>query len=198
MGLRSLHQRSSRSDTLSPSPGAAFTPFIHITQFFFCFCFVFPSVFPLFFPGLFLRKFVLHDWGGKTRPVDSASGKSKNPVTAGVSFSRNEETWRDESVWCRPCATALGGNQIKGNLQISMYLCNCVGHGHISSPVSVIHNLKISLQHLPELTSSSLGETHETVTHRSLSETAILVRGTIQSSFIYKSHLIRSRLTKGS
>lgn len=119
-GLRSLHQRSSRSDTLSPSPGAAFMPFIHITLFFFCFCFVFPSVFPLFFPGLFLRKFVLRDWGGKTRPVDTASGKSKNPATAGVSFSHNEQTWHDESVWCRPCATALGGNQIKGNLQISM------------------------------------------------------------------------------
>lgn len=87
---------------------------------FFRFCFVFPSVFPLSFPGLFLRKFVLRDWVGKTRPVDTASGKSKNPVTAGVSFSRNEETWRDESVWCRPCATALGGNRIKGNLQISM------------------------------------------------------------------------------
>lgn len=126
-GLRAVHQRSSRSDTLALCPRAVFMPLIHMTLFFFLprplFCF--SSHFLFYFVALFQRKFVLRDWRGETRSVDTASGKSKNPVTAAVSFSRNEQTCRNESVWCRPCASAVGGNRIKDDLQICMWLWNC-------------------------------------------------------------------------
>lgn len=39
-GLRDVHQRSSRSDTLAPSQRAVFMPFIHMTLFFFSPAFV--------------------------------------------------------------------------------------------------------------------------------------------------------------
>lgn len=107
--------------TGSVPEGCVYAIYSHDTVFFspwplFCFS----SHFLFYFAALFQRKFVLRDWRGETRPVDTASGKSKNPVTAAVSFSRNEQTCRNESVWCRPCATALGGNRIKDNLRICM------------------------------------------------------------------------------